>query len=50
MSGRSPQYRTYDVVGFVAVLMPPSEAGGYHVAMFTDPDGFAIGLVEPFGH
>ena len=29
-------------------LMPPSTVDGYHFAMFTDPDGFAIGLVEPF--
>ena len=29
-------------------LMPPSTVDGYHFAMFTDPDGFAIGLVTPF--
>lgn len=31
-----------------AVLMPPTEVDGYRFAMFTDPDGFAIGLVAPF--
>lgn len=29
-------------------LMPPSRVDGYDFAMFTDPDGFAIGLVAPF--
>ena len=29
-------------------LMPPWTVDGYHFAMFTDPDGFAIGLVTPF--
>lgn len=31
-----------------AVLMPPTIADGYHFAMFTDPDGFAIGLIARF--
>ncbi len=29
-------------------LMPPTTVDGFHFAMFTDPDGFAIGLVMPF--
>lgn len=31
-----------------AILMPPTIADGYHFAMFTDPDGFAIGLIARF--
>ena len=30
------------------VLMPPAAVDGYHFAMFTDPEGFAIGLVTAF--
>lgn len=29
-------------------LMQPTPADGYCFAMFTDPDGFAIGLIAPF--
>ncbi len=36
------------VAAGAARLMPPSTLDGYHFAMFTDPDGFAIGLVTPF--
>lgn len=31
-----------------AVLMPATEVDGYHFAMFTDPEGFAIGLIAKF--
>jgi uncharacterized protein len=31
-----------------AALLPPSAADGYHFAMFTDPDGFRIGLIQRF--
>lgn len=30
------------------LLMPPTTVDGYDFAMFSDPDGFAIGLVTPF--
>lgn len=31
-------------------LMNPTPVDGYNFAMFTDPDGFAIGLIAPFGN
>ncbi|HEX9964882.1 MAG TPA: VOC family protein [Allosphingosinicella sp.] len=30
-------------------LMPPTAVDGYRFAMFTDPEGNAVGLIEPFG-
>src|SRR4051812_23321576 len=30
-------------------LMPPTAVDGYRFAMFTDPEGNSIGLIEPFG-
>jgi predicted enzyme related to lactoylglutathione lyase/quinol monooxygenase YgiN len=30
-------------------LMPPTAIDGYRFAMFTDPEGNPIGLIEPFG-
>lgn len=30
-------------------LMPPTAVDGYRFAMFTDPEGNPIGLIEPFG-
>ena len=32
-----------------AALMPPTAVDGYRFAMFTDPEGNPIGLIEPFG-
>ena len=29
-------------------LMPPTQVDGYSFAMFTDPEGNPIGLIEPF--
>ena len=29
-------------------LMPPTAVDGYRFAMFTDPEGNAVGLIEPF--
>lgn len=31
-------------------LMPPTAVDGYRFAMFTDPEGNPIGLIEPFGN